>query len=175
MNRHIEKEHLMTFGRKTFDVSNIAVKKTIDAVDKYNEAVRSIQKDEMDAKQFNDVIDDIGIEFIKHEYKTLRIRFNPFRSLFEMVKRHFFSIKDVKALNKENYEEFRDWVLYQTTGQKKKDLEAEADLMEMTIKLYSQAKEKLGLNQETCLELLMTYLKDQTKQSSQSIDDLNES
>jgi len=164
MNTHIEDVNLMTFGRKTFDVSNVAVKKTMAALEKFNKAVIEVQNDRMTSEQFNFVMDNIGVDFIKHEYRTLRIRFNPLRSIIEVIKRYFFTIKDVQSLNKESYDMFHDWVYYQTTGRKKKDLEAKKEIMEITTDLYQKAKKELNLDPEKCSELLMTYLKDQTKQ-----------
>lgn len=175
MRRHVEKENIMVFGRKAIDVSNIAIKKIDAAIERFNEAVAKVQAGELDSKGFNSVIDIIGVDFIKHEYKTLRIRFSPVKSIIEMMKRHFFTIDDVKSLSKENYNEFHDWVYFQITGRKKKDLETQNEVMEMTLKIYQEAKEKLNLNQETCTELLMTYLKDQTKPLSPSTEDLSQS
>jgi len=168
---HVEDEYIIEIGRKKLDVSNVAVKKSLRALDLYNENVVKLQNEEITAQDFNRALDVIGLELVKHDYDALRIRFNPFRSVIEIIKRSLIKDKHIIAMSKENYEEWQSWVYFAITGDKKKDLETTADLMETTTKMYQRMQEELNLNPEQCSELLMTLLKDQVKELQTSTND----
>lgn len=161
---HIEKEYYLELGRKKVDVSNVSTGKSLKALELYNEAVTKYSNKETTLEECMKTINIIGVSLIKHNYDSLRIRFNPIESIIEIIKRKFITIKDIYNLNKEQYEEFQAWAYFAITGEKKKDLEAKAEITTMTMKMYQRAKDELNLSPDECLESLMTLLRDQTKQ-----------
>lgn len=161
---HIEEEYKLQIGRKTFDVSNVPVYKTLRGLDKYNKGVERLQSGEIDAVGFNRICDEIGIDLLRNDYESLRLRFNPFKSLLEKIKRYTVSLKHIYKLNKENYEEWQGWVYFALTGKKKESLEEQKDMTEVASQMFRLAKSEMNLNPEQCLELLMTSLRDQTKE-----------
>ena len=171
MNKHTEVEDIMTFGNKSFDVSNVAVGKSLQGLEDFNKGVKKLQNDEITSTEFTFIVSEIGVELLKHDYKTLRIRMNPFKAIIQVIKRHFIDITYIYRLQKDDFQDFQDWVYFQITGDKKKDLEAQSDMMTITTKMYRQAKEELNLSPEECLASLMTLLRDQTKHLKASTED----
>ena len=171
MNKHTEDENIMTFGNKSFDVSNVAVGKTLQGLEDFNNGVAKLQTEEITTADFTLIVSKIGVELLKHEYETLRLRMGFFEAVKQFIKRSFINTKYIYRLNKEDFENFQDWVYFQITGDKKKDLETRADMMEITTKMYQQAKDELNLTPDECLASLMTLLRDQTKHLTAYTDD----
>jgi hypothetical protein len=176
MNTHIEKENILVIGRKEIDVSNVSVGKSLKGLGLYNEQVVKLQNEEITALDFDKEVDKIGLMLIKQDYEALRLRYNPIKSIVEMFKKRAIKEKHIYSMSREDYKNvWQDWVYFAITGDKKKDLETTANIMETTKLIYQKMQTEMSLNPEQCSELLMTLLKDQMKELKASTIDLKES
>ena len=152
MNSHIEKEKILTFGKKSIDVSNVSYGRIVKASTIWN---KTISKEEVTAEEINRMSEEVGIYLIRQDFNVLRFRFTLSKAIKEYVKRLFLTAKHINKSNKEEYEEFQDWVYFILTGKKKDLLEAQEDMIGDMATLYRRLK-KQGISLDQCLELLQT-------------------
>ncbi len=154
MNKFIEDEKILTFGNKSIDVSNVAYGRIEIASELWNKE-RTDEK--MTAKSFNDMVVKIGIFMIVQDFAVLRLRMNFFKACISWFRRLFITEKTIKQSNAKEYEAFEDWIYEQITGDKKKDLLIDAEMMKMSRDVYKKMMEQ-GKTLEQCTELLSTLL-----------------
>lgn len=160
MNSHIEKENILTFGKKSIDVSNVSYGRIVKASTVWNKAV---QDENITPEKINKMCDTVGLYLIRQDFSVLRLRFTFLTAIKEYIKRLFLNRYHINKSIKTEYDEFQDWVYFQLTGKKKENLKTEADLMEQTISFY-QAMEKKGIKPDKCLELLQTLVLEQASE-----------
>ncbi|MCP4988496.1 MAG: hypothetical protein GY928_21330 [Colwellia sp.] len=171
MDSFIEEEKILTFGNKSFDISNVAYGRIEYAIKEWNKALNIEGFTESD---INNMCERVGLYMIRQDFDVLRLRLSFFDSVKSFIKRYMLTIKHIKKSNKQEYEEFQDWVYFTLTGNKKKDLETDTAIMETARKIYRDM-EKQGINQEQCSELLQTLLAEQVKELQTYTKDHNQS
>jgi len=160
MNSFIEKENILTFGNKSIDVSNVSYHRIEKSIETWNKA---ISKEGFTEKEINDMCEKVGLYLIRQDFSVLRLRLSFIESVKNYVKRNLLTVNHIKKSNKAEYDTFQDWVYFSLTGNKKKDLETDASMMETTRKIYREM-EAQGITQEQCSTLLLTLLQDQVKE-----------
>jgi hypothetical protein len=159
MNSHIEKENILTFGRRSIDVSNVSYGRIVKASTMWN---NTIQEENITAEQVNKMSEKVGLYLIRQDFNVLLFRFTFIKSVKEYVKRLFLTVKHINKSNKEEYECFQDWVYFMLTGKKKDHLEAQKDIMGDMAIMYQKLKSQ-GVSLDQCLELLQTLAPEQVK------------
>lgn len=160
MNSFIEKENILTFGKKSIDVSNVAYGRIEKSIDIWNKA---ISKEGFTEKEINNMCERVGLYMIRQDFSVLRLRMSYLNAVKNYIKRYALTIRHLKKSNKAEYEVFQDWVYFTLTGDKKKDLETDVSMIATTRKIYQQM-ESQGISQEQCSALLLTLLQDQVKE-----------
>ena len=160
MNSFIEEEKILTFGKKSIDVSNVSYGRIEYASKVWNE---TLAKEGFTEKDINNMCERVGLYMIRQDFDVLRLRLPFLKAVKSFIKRYKLSIKHIKKSNKKEYEEFQGWVYFTLTGDKKKDLETDLKILKTARKVYT-GMEKKGLNPEQCSELLQTLLVDQAKE-----------
>lgn len=159
MDSHIEKEKLLTFGKKQIDVSNVSYGRVDKASRIWNKVV---QKEDVTVDEINKMSESVGLYLIRQDFDVLLMRFTFFTAIKEYIKRSLLTSKVIRKSNKQEYEEFQDWVYFTLTGKKKEMLQTQADIMDQTVEFYQQM-EKQGIKPSECLKLLQTLVVEQAK------------
>lgn len=158
MNSHIEPELILTLGNKIIDVSNVSVGKKNKHISEWD---KEMTREDKTVFTINEMVSRVGVDLIKQEYSVLRLRMGFFKAITEIIKRSFINKKLIDRCNKEEFEEFQGWVYEQMTGNKKKDLETDLEIMKLTRNIYQKISKDMNLSPEQCSELLMMSVKDQ--------------
>ncbi len=170
MKSLIEEENILTFGKKQIDVSNVAYGRIEYAIREWNK----LRETDFTEEIFDNLCEDLGLYMIKQDFDVLRLRLPFVKAVKSYIKRMTLNKKHIKKLNRQNHDDFIDWVYFVLTGDKKKDLLTEEKMIKMATAFYEQG-EMMGKTHEECATLLWTFLQDQTKPSGISTKDLNQS
>ncbi len=182
MNSHNEKKEYLTFSKMKIDISNVPYGRIVIAMDLWNDKLREHEQqleeflnknDDMDNPEnkklfgdlqavqrveFKSVSDNIGLYLIRQPLQVLNRRYFFIKSRVEFIKRYFITEKKLNYLNKEQYEEFDEWVYFTMTGKKKEDLLRQKSMLDLLVQMSKELEEKINLTQEECAELLQTSL-----------------
>ena len=152
MDKLIEDQELLTIGKKTFDVSNVAVgrkkiaRRVWDAmvVDYTREISEAREEDKQAIEKayaiiVSDLYDSLGLYLIRQQGIVLERRFSFMGSIIDFIRRYLLTIKYINKSNEDEYNKFQEWAHFNITGTKKKDLETD----NLIIKMERAAVEEL--------------------------------
>ena len=168
MDNHNEEAKYLNFGKLSIDVSNVAYGRIVKASKIWNE---TINKEDLQADEINEMTERVGLYLIRQEFIVLYRRYTLVKSIKEYIKRALLTVKIINRSTKAEYEEFQDWVYFTLTGKKKVSLETKNGILEIIENQINEITEQTNLNQEQCLELLQTLLREQLKPLTESIQD----
>ena len=160
MNDHQEEIEILKIGKEAFDVSNITYERKSKAIRIWND---TISKSDVTVEKINQMCREVGLILIRQDFDTLKQRMTTGKALKSYIKRLLLTEKDLKKQSLKGYEDFEDFVYFTLTGDKKKDLETDQKVMKLTREIFLRMEKEMNLNQEQCLELLMTSVKEQAK------------
>lgn len=166
----VEVEKIIQIGKKSFDVSNISVKRKRIAtrmwnnlfniqVDEDGEAVRD-KKGNIVTKEKNRKITDkkatrglleIGMYLIKQDFHILLRRYTPKEAVKEYVKRHMLSVRYIESLTTEEMNSFVEWIYAEMVGTKKK-------VVDLITPVMDQLEDLVEMLSSKELQDLQTYL-----------------
>ncbi len=158
MDSLIEKEYILTFGKKKIDVSNVSAGKKEYARTEWNK----FRETEFDELAFNQLCERLGMSMIVQDFDVLRLRLPFWKSVKSFFERITLTLKHVRKSNQEEYNKFIDWVYFALTGDKKKDLITDRKILEMSREFYKIGERK-GQTPEECAALLWTSLQELQK------------
>jgi len=164
MNKFIEDENILTFRKKSFDVSNVSVDRREKAEIIWN---KEVSREDMTTQSVNKMSERVGLFLIRQDFSVLLFRMTFFKALKSYISRYLLTIRNIKKSNKAEYEAFQSWVLFTMTGKKKELLEVETSMMESASKIVLNLMDQ-GYSLELCQESLLTLLQDQGNHSNPS-------
>jgi len=159
MNKFIEPESILTFRKKSFDVSNISVDRIEKAEIIWN---KEVLRDGFTTESINKMSENVGLYLIRQDFSVLLFRMTFMKALKSYISRYLLTLRNIKKSNKAEYEEFQAWVLFVMTGKKKDLLEVETSMMESSTKIMKSLMDQ-GYDLELCQDALLTFLKGQEK------------
>ena len=164
MNKFIEDENILTFRKKSFDVSNVSVDRIEKATIKWD---KEVLRDGFTTQSVNNMSEEVGLYLIRQDFSVLLFRMTFTQALKSYISRYLLTIRNIKKSNKAEYEAFQSWVLFTMTGKKKELLEVETSMMESASKIVLNLMDQ-GYSLELCQESLLTLLQDQGNHSNPS-------
>lgn len=170
MNKFIEDENILTFRKKSFDVSNVSYDRIQKASATWN---KEVSREDMTTESINKMSEEVGLFLIRQDFSVLLFRMTFFRALKSYISRCLLTLRNIKKSNKAEYEAFQDWVLFQITGKKKDLLEVETSMMESSTKIIKSLMDQ-GYSLELCQESLLTLLQDVLKDSKPLVNTRNQ-
>ena len=161
MDNFIEPEKILTFRRKSFDVSNVSVDRYEKAMAIWN---KEVKRKDLTADSVNKMSEKVGLYLIRQDFSVLYFRMTFFKALKSYILRYLLTLRNIKKSNKAEYEAFQEWVLFVVTGKKKDLMEVQTTMMESSTKIVKNLMEQ-GYDLVQCQELLLTLLQDLAKDS----------
>lgn len=170
MDKFIEEEQVLTIGNRSFDVSNIPTGKKKVSRRIWDNMVRDFNRELEESnntlevqQKYNDIIYDIynsqGVYLIRQSFIVLKRRYGFLATCKEIIKRAFLSVRYLNSLSDEELEPFREWIHFNITGVKKKEIEATNQIQKIELEMLKEI-EALNLKPETLTKLLQTFLRE---------------
>lgn len=164
MNSFIEKEKILTFRKKSFDVSNVSVERIEKMTPVWD---KEVSRKDFTNTSINKMSEKVGLYLIRQDLSTLMFRMTFWEAIKTYILRYLLTVKNIRKSNKAEYEEFQSWVLFTMTGKKKDLLEVETNMMESSSQIVKNLMDQ-GYSLELCQESLLILLKDLTKRGETS-------
>ena len=161
MDKHYEEPKYLTLCNTDYDISNVSKGRVDRAKDYWNKAqgigftrqgkVKQEEKKELTAKQYENLINKIGLMLIRQDWLTLRHRMTIKQAAVEYIKRGMLTLKKLNRANREEYQIFQDWVVFVLFGRTPEDLKKKSQMELLAIQLYKTLEEN-NLSVDQCLE-----------------------
>ena len=89
MNKFIEEENILTFRKKSFDVSNVSVERLEKAEIIWN---REILRDGFTIKSVNKMSENVGLYLIRQDFSVLLFRMTFMKAVKSYISRYLLTI-----------------------------------------------------------------------------------
>jgi len=160
MSKLIDDTEKLKIGKKSFDVSNVSIKRKQISRIAYKDTVKEMgENQEYDMIVLDDLIIQYGLYMVRQNFSVLARRMPFFKAVISYIKRYLLSIRYLYNLNEDDYNIFFDWAYFQCTGLKKKDL-IEEDQIQTLLKEANQEIRKVAKTPEQQRTLLQTLLQE---------------
>ena len=160
MSKLIDETEILNIGKKSFDVSNVSVKRKQISRRAYRDLAKQMgENPEQDIIELDDLVVTYGLYMVRQNISVLLKRMPLFKALKSYIRRYILSIRYINNLNEDEYNVFYEWAYFQITGLKKKDLE-ETDQIQTLLKIANKEIRKVAETPEQQRILLQTLVQD---------------
>jgi hypothetical protein len=160
MNKLIEDPEILTIGKKSFDVSNISMKRKTIARRAYNHFAQNMGTDNIkNNKLMQNILDKYGMYMIRQDLSILKRRMTLKEALKTYIERFLLTKRYIYKFSEKEYELFNEWSYFNITQRKKKESETINQILEME-KMALQEVRKIAKDPSQQRKLLQTFLQE---------------